>query len=126
VVCASNNQKDCTDEEDTWADGWIVFSDVDGDNEPKTIGSCDETEDCIISSRKGLPSGSTLTTTTDKVRFLPTGLADNSGVKTKCGGEETTRTVKFTLKAKNCEKSQAREICINQLGRTSVVRVGCS
>ena len=128
VVCASKNQTDCADDKDAWADGWIVFSDVDSDNETNTIGSgkCAETEDCIMSSRKGLPSGSTLTTTTDKVRFLPTGLADNSGVKTNCGGEETTRTVKFTLKAKNCEKSQAREICINQMGRTSVVTVGCN
>ena len=33
VVCASSDQTTCTGK-DTWADGWIVFSDLDPNNGP--------------------------------------------------------------------------------------------
>jgi type IV fimbrial biogenesis protein FimT len=127
VVCASNDQATCTGK-DTWLDGWIVFSDLNRNGAPDIgTGKCLETEDCVMLRRKGLSSGGTLTTIADNVRFLATGLADNNyGVKTNCGGEDTVRTVKFTFKANNCEKSQAREICITQQGHTSVSTINCS
>jgi type IV fimbrial biogenesis protein FimT len=127
VVCASTDQATCTGK-DTWARGWIVFSDLNLNNAPDVgTGKCLETEDCIMASRKVLSEGSTVTTIADNVRFLPTGLADNTySVATSCGGENTVKTVAFTLKAKNCEKTQARKICITQQGHTLVSTVACS
>ena len=39
VVCASQDQKTCTEDKNTWADGWIVYSDFDpGDGtDPETL-----------------------------------------------------------------------------------------
>ena len=110
VVCASNITAKCTGK-DTWADGWIVFSDIDPSDGAHPIagtGKCLDTEDCIMSTSEGLTAGNTLTTTADSIRFLPTGL---SGV----GAE-----VEFILKAKNCEKNQARKVTITKQGRTLV------
>jgi type IV fimbrial biogenesis protein FimT len=114
VVCASNVPATCTGK-DTWTDGWIVFSDLDGNNAPDTgTGKCLNTEDCIIASRAGLPQGSSLTTTADNIRFFPTGLPGN-------GAE-----VDLMLKAKNCEKNQARKVTVTKQGHTQVSTVGCS
>ena len=46
VVCASDDQATCTGK-DTWADGWILFSDRDRSNAPDNVGTgkCLETED---------------------------------------------------------------------------------
>lgn len=110
VVCASDDQATCTGK-DTWAAGWIVFSDFDpsdGADPDVGTGKCLDTEDCIMAIRTGLPEGSTLTTDADNVRFLPTGL---SGV----GAE-----VELTLKAKNCEKNQARKVKVTKQGHTVV------
>jgi type IV fimbrial biogenesis protein FimT len=115
VVCASDDQATCTGK-DTWADGWIVFSDLDLDNAPDVgTGKCLDTEDCIMATRTGLPEGSTLTTNADNVRFLPTGLADNT---VACDSQN--KTVCFTLKAKNCEKNQARKVTVTPQGHTLV------
>ncbi len=71
VVCASSNQATCTGK-DTWADGWIVFSDLNLNNAPDVgTGKCLETEDCIMATRTGLSSGSTLTTMPTIVAFSP-------------------------------------------------------
>jgi type IV fimbrial biogenesis protein FimT len=116
VVCASDDQAKCTGK-DTWADGWIVFSDFDpsdGANPDVGTGKCVGEEDCIIATRTGLSAGNTLTTTADNIRFLPTGL---SGVGA---------TVEFTLKPKNCEKLQARKVTITPQGHTLVSTVACS
>jgi type IV fimbrial biogenesis protein FimT len=121
VVCASKNQTTCTGK-DTWADGWIVFSDLNLNNSPDLVGTgkCLETEECIMMSRTKLPDGTALTTQpgNDTVRFLPTGLADNN-----VGG---VKTVEFTLKARNCEKHQARKVTVTQQGHTLVATVACS
>jgi type IV fimbrial biogenesis protein FimT len=120
VVCASDNQTSCTGK-DTWADGWIVFSDLNLNNAPDAgTGKCLETEDCIMMTRTGLPEGTTLTTVpgNDTVRFLPTGLADNN-----VGG---VKTVEFTLTANNCEKNQARKVTVTPQGHTLVSTVACS
>jgi type IV fimbrial biogenesis protein FimT len=117
VVCASNDQATCTGK-DTWASGWIVFSDLNLNNAPDVGGSdplCEETEDCIMATRAGLSSGSTLTTNADYVRFFPTGLADNT---VACDGQN--KTVCFTLQAKNCEKNQARKVTVTPQGHTLV------
>ena len=124
VVCASDDQATCTDDMDTWADGWIVFSDLEPNNAPDVGSSaplCEDTEDCIIATRAGLSAGNTLTSNVDKIRFLPTGLADNS---VTCEGN--TRTVCFKLQAKNCEKNQARKVIVKPQGNTLISTVPCS
>ena len=125
VVCASSNQTTCTGK-DTWADGWIVFSDLDLNNTPD-VGSAPlcETEDCIIATRQGLPDGSTLTTDADDVRFLPTGFWHDNSVYMR-GTVTCSRQFVFTLKAKNCEKNQARKVTVTKQGHTLISTVACS
>ena len=116
VVCASDDQATCTGKA-TWADGWIVFSDLDLNDAPDVGASaplCEATEDCIIATRTGLTPGNTLTTTADSIRFLPTG-ASGAGA-----------TVEFTLEAKNCEIKQARKVTITPQGHTLVSTIACS
>ncbi len=130
VVCASDDQATCTHDKDTWADGWILFSDLNLNNDPDVgTGKCLETEDCIVATRTGLPEGSTLTTAADLVCFLPTGLSgtDTSSNPTSCTPESSKVTsVEFILKAKNCEKTQARKLTVTKQGHTLVSTVACS
>jgi type IV fimbrial biogenesis protein FimT len=131
VVCASDTQTTCTGK-DTWSSGWIVFSDLNLNNAPDVgTGKCLDTEDCIMATRKGLPEGSTLTTEDDAdfVCFLPTGLSgtNTSSSPTSCTPETGNVTpVEFVLKAKNCERNQARKVTITPQGHTLVSTVACS
>ena len=130
VVCASSNQTTCTGK-DTWADGWILFSDLNLNNAPD-VGHGQlsrESEDCIMRTRKGLPEGTTLTTDADFVCFLPTGLSgtNTTSSSTSCTPETgNVTTVVFVLKAKNCEKNQARKVTVTKQGHTLVSTVACS
>jgi type IV fimbrial biogenesis protein FimT len=131
VVCASKDQKTCTNDKDTWVDGWIVFSDLNRDGAPNKAdggtpitGTCQSTEDCIMKTSKGLSQGSTLTTAADFLCFLPTGLS-GTHVSGACSSDSAD-AVDFTIKAKNCEKTQARKVSVTQMGHTSVATVGCS
>ena len=132
VVCASKDQAKCTGK-GTWADGWILFSDLNRNNAPDTIdedpisGKCLETEDCIMSIRTGLPEGTTLTTDADFVCFLPTGLSgtNTSSSSTSCTPGNVT-PVEFVLEAKNCERKQARKVTITPQGHTLVSTIPCS
>jgi type IV fimbrial biogenesis protein FimT len=131
VVCPSNDQvtPKCTGK-DTWADGWILFSDLNLNNAPDVgTGQCLETEDCIMATREGLPEGTTLTTDADFVCFLPTGLSGTNTLSspTSCTPETGLVTsIVFTLKGKNCEKNQARKVTITPQGHTLVSTVACS
>jgi type IV fimbrial biogenesis protein FimT len=129
VVCASSDQATCTGK-DTWAEGWILFSDLNLNNAPDVgTGKCLETEDCIMTIRTALPEGTTLTTDADFVCFLPTGLSgtNTSSPTTSCTPETGSVTsVEFVLKAKNCEKNQARKVTITPQGHTLVSTVACS
>jgi type IV fimbrial biogenesis protein FimT len=124
VVCASKDQKTCSKNKDTWTDGWIVFSDLGQDAVPVPdvgTGHCLETEDCIVATRASLPSGSTLTSPVGNFNlcFLPAGLS-GTHVDGTCTSQ-TTVEIEFILKAKNCEKNQARKITVNKQGRTQVL-----
>jgi len=125
VVCASNDQKSCTKDKNTWADGWIVFSDPNRNITPDTdADKCLATKDCIMKTSKGLSQGSTMTTAADFLCFLPTGLS-GTHLSGACS-REAAESVDFTIEAKNCEKTQARQVSVTQMGRTSVATVGCS
>jgi type IV fimbrial biogenesis protein FimT len=129
VVCASDDQTTCTGK-DTWADGWILFSDLNLNNSPDVgTGKCLDTEDCIMMVRNGLPEGTTLTTDADFVCFLPTGLSGTiaTSTSTTCTPEPGLVTaVEFVLKARNCERNQARQVTITPQGHTLVSTVACS
>lgn len=120
VVCASNDQATCTGK-DTWADGWIVFSDFDpsdGANPVVGTGKCVDKEDCIMATRTGLAAGSTLTTDAGNVCFLPTGMS-GTHLAGACSSE-SVEEVEFKLKANNCEKNQARKVIVTKQGHTLV------
>jgi len=129
VVCASKDQKICAGKDD-WADGWIVFSDLNRDGAPNKedgtspiTGTCLSTEDCIMKISKGLSQGSTLATDADFLCFLPTGLSgtNTSFTPTSCTTESSKITsFEFILKAKNCEKNQARKVTVTKQGHTMV------
>ena len=126
VVCASNKPAECTGK-DTWADGWIVFSDPDRNNAlDSDADKCLAKKDCIMRTSKGLSHGSTLTIAPDPavfLCFLPTGLSGTSisSTATSCTSESSNITsFDFILKAKNCEKNQARKITVTKQGHTQV------
>jgi type IV fimbrial biogenesis protein FimT len=129
VVCASDDQATCTGK-NTWADGWILFSDLNRNNAPDVgTGACLETEDCIITTRTGLPEGTTLTSAANFVCFLPTGLSgtNTSSSATSCTPDTGNVTsVEFILKGKNCENNQARKVTITRQGHTLVSTIPCS
>jgi type IV fimbrial biogenesis protein FimT len=131
VVCASSDQATCTGK-DTWADGWIVFSDFDPDdgaNPDVGTGKCEGDEDCIMTTRTGLSQGSTLTTTAKSLCFLPTG---SSGTAPSASTDHCTTvssaisSVEFVLKAGDCQKNQARKVTVTKQGHTLVSTVACS
>jgi len=130
VVCASKDGAKCTGK-DTWADGWIVFSDfdqTDGANPVFKTGNClGNEDDCIMMTRSKLPAGTTLVTApaSDNVCFLPTGLS-GTHASGSCSYSGAIIEVLFTLKAKDCEKYQARNIKVSKQGQTVVSRVKCS
>ena len=128
VVCASIDQKSCSNNKDTWAAGWIVFSDLNRNNvldiDNTDAGECQATEDCVIKTSNGLSHDSTLeTVAASSLCFLPTGLSgtNTSSTPTSCTTEASKiASVQFILKAKNCEKNQARKVEITDKGHTQV------
>ena len=130
VVCASNDGKKCTGE-DTWADGWIVFSDfdpTDGADPFFKTGNClTKEDDCIMMTRGKLPEGTTLTTDPSRsnVCFLSTGLLGTHASGT-CSYDGAVVEVAYALEAKNCEKNQSRKIKVTKQGHTVVSTVACS
>jgi type IV fimbrial biogenesis protein FimT len=104
IVCASSNETSCSDNKDDWDKGWIVFSDLNQNDDPDTGGSaplCEETEDCLLRTGNEISNNTTLTVTAANsiaehtLRFLPTGLASNF-VKIRkivcCAPETISRT----------------------------------
>lgn len=116
VICASSDQATCTGSAD-WDKGWIVFSDLNLNGSPDPGGSaplCEDTEDCMLSTSAGLTGKSKITTSAASLRYLPTGLADNSGA-----------TVTINLTADQCEKNQSRKILVTLQGHTIVSKQAC-
>ncbi len=89
-----------------WSNGWIVFSDVDGDG---VIDAGDE-----ILKTSPIPTlGATITAPNNVVAFSANGfVASGSG--------------NFTLQAAGCEGDNARTITISNSGRLSVEKTNCS
>ena len=128
VICASDDKTTCTGK-DTWADGWIVFSDFDpSDGSDPNIGTgtdagkCLAKQDCIMATREGLPGGGTLTSDFKNVCFLPTGLS-GTHMSGACSRQDT-EVAEFILNAKNCENDQARyqarKVTITNQGHTLI------
>jgi type IV fimbrial biogenesis protein FimT len=123
VVCASNNGTTCSDSKTDWVNGWIVFSDLNQNDDPDVGGSaplCEETEDCILRTGNGIANNITVSVTAANtvsehtLRFLPTGLASNAN-----------STVTFTLEAADCHNNQKRSVQITKQGHTIVSNASC-
>jgi type IV fimbrial biogenesis protein FimT len=117
VICASSDQATCTGHA-TWANGWIVYSDVDLTDgaDPVTGGSdplCEDTEDCIMRTSEGVSGGNSIITDADNIRFLPTGLAANGNVT-------------ISVQSRDCYRDQRRDISITLQGHTVVSKADCS
>ena len=113
TVCAANTTLDDCAGSNNWANGWIVFSNLDNDSTADTgTGACLETEDCIMRTSEGI-NNSTLTGSDNAIHFLPTGLTDNGPVT-------------FTLTANDCEKEQERSIIVTLQGHTTIASQACT
>lgn len=101
---ADNAQTSCGASND-WSNGWIVFSDLDGDG---VIDIGDE-----ILKASPIPSlGATITAPGDFVTFSPNGfVASGSG--------------DFSLQAQGCYGENARTVTISNAGRLSVAKADC-
>ena len=115
TVCAANTTLDDCAGSSNWANGWIVFSNLDNDSTADTgTGECDDKkdEDCIMRTSEGI-NNSTLTGSDNAIHFLPTGLTDNGPVT-------------FTLTANDCEKEQERSIIVTLQGHTTIASQACT
>jgi type IV fimbrial biogenesis protein FimT len=122
IICASVNGTSCSDNKNDWGKGWIVFSDLNQNDDPDTGGStplCEETEDCLLRTGNGVSNNTTLSVTAANtvaehtLHFLPTGLASNAGIVT------------FTLEAADCHINQKRTVQITIQGHTIVSNATC-
>lgn len=116
IVCPSSDHATCSTNAADWQSGWLVFSDfnLNGAFDPgSTPPLCEDTEDCLMKTGKGIDYSNTITTTATLLRFLPTGLAANGG------------NVDFTLVSDQCHRDQARRIRVTSQGHTIVSTVAC-
>ncbi|MEN8206690.1 MAG: GspH/FimT family protein [Pseudomonadota bacterium] len=122
IVCASINGTSCSDNKNDWSKGWIVFSDLNQNDDPDTGASaplCEEAEDCLMRTGNGLSNNTTISATAANavaehtLRFLPTGLASNAGIVT------------FTLEAADCHINQKRTVQITLQGHTVISNATC-
>ena len=111
TICQSNTGTSCV-ASSSWGDGWIVFTDPDGDGTLVTANG-----ETILRVRGAMPTGMTLadnggfTNGGDFLQFLPSGLV--SGVS---GGSSTTAAT-FTL----CVSGyRGRTINFNSIGRVNI------
>jgi type IV fimbrial biogenesis protein FimT len=108
-ICRSANGAACGG---TWQQGWIVFLDTAAtDIAAPTVGD--------VLRVWPAPSGNTTIATApanmEWVRFLPRGNVRTAGAM----------PVVYTMTVQGCSGLQARSIELNNIGRTSVARVGC-
>lgn len=102
IVCNSNNQSSCTG--GSWADGWILFADVDGS------GSWTQTasqEDVLVKKREALPAGTVINASSSIVIFNRQGLLANSAAGS------------YTVCDPNLKK--AKVINLQKTGRTALL-----
>lgn len=101
TICQSGNQSSCGG---TWADGWIVFSDVDQD------GALD-TADTLLQVGTGLAGGSTLAAGTGFIRYAASGAAMD--------------TTQFTLTPADCKGDMQRLIAVTGSGQATIQKTTC-
>ena len=122
TLCASTNQTSCNVTNKDWKSGWIVFSDLDQDGTPDVgTNACLPAEDCILRASKGLSGDSVLTATVDRIRYLPTGMPEQTDLPLS----GSVRQAAFTLKSSSCKHNQARRITITQHGHAMVSSIAC-
>ncbi|MCO6440674.1 MAG: GspH/FimT family pseudopilin [Nitrococcus mobilis] len=102
TICRSSNQNGCGS---AWADGWIVFTDVDQD------GVLDAGTDILLQAGDGLSGGSTLTAGTGFVRYTAAGAALD--------------TTQFTLTPADCQGDMRRLIQVTGSGQATVQKATC-
>ncbi|MDN5872572.1 MAG: GspH/FimT family pseudopilin [Nitrococcus sp.] len=107
TICQSGDQSSCAGSKTAWANGWIVFSDVDLD------GALDAGTDSLLRVGSGLSSGSTLTAGTDFIRYAASGAALD--------------TTQFTLDAvpAECQVEMRRLIAVTPSGQVTIQNASC-
>jgi len=115
TVCKSADGAGCTSSGD-WEQGWIVFTDLDGDGAFTDDGDstlCESGEDCILRTHEALPSGYTLrpgVNFDNWVAYLPSGRSQgDSGL-----ANDTYRL------CHGPDINAARSIAVSTTGRVSV------
>lgn len=102
TICQSNNQSSCGG---GWADGWIIFSDVNQN------GSLDTSSDTLLQSGGGLSGNSTLTASTGFIRFAASGAAMD--------------TTQYTLTPADCKGDMERLIKVSGSGEITTQKTAC-
>jgi len=96
-----------------WDDGWIVFTDWDGDgvyDDNSSAPECGVEEDCLLRTQSALPNNLTLRTASNFSQWF----AYNPS-----GYPVDLVTDSFSLCAPNGDTSNARKIVLNNTGRPS-------
>jgi type IV fimbrial biogenesis protein FimT len=111
TVCAASNATTCAAvDADSWANGWLVFTDIAG-----TAGVID-TDDTIIQTWPGLDNK--LTLTSGDLGFVRFG---SNGAPTP-----TTGGITFNMQHNGCSGVNRRVIQLNATGRVALSKQTCS
>jgi len=123
-VCSSTNQSTCA-ASTTWSTGWIVFVDINNngtfdDDADASLCEVDVAnlpiEDCILRTKNALDANSTLVSTSNDVRYLPTGLVTAAAANT---------IITMTLTPTPCKGKNIQTVTINATGRANSVPTNC-
>jgi len=103
-----------------WADGWMVWLDLDGDGvaDGDPVACADGVDDCVLRVYGPLEGGSTLTETNGDyvLTYSPRGQL----------ARPTANLISFQMRIENCGPGQEREIDVNRVGRVETgTGVGC-
>ncbi|TQV71219.1 prepilin-type N-terminal cleavage/methylation domain-containing protein [Exilibacterium tricleocarpae] len=114
VVCSSTDGATCAGN-NTWEQGWIVFTDLNGNGAPDLGGgNCAATVDCLLNVQGAMPAGVTLRATAASIVYTPTG--DPAG-----GGGTAFRLCGASAQANN-DTDYSRTVTISAPGSASVVK----
>jgi len=117
VICAKKSDAVACSDDKNWANGWIIFSDLDQGADLDGDGICTTTDDhhdkeCVLRTTNSLQRN-TLTGNNGKIQFNPDGTAVDVDVNP------------IRLTADDCKQQQVREITITMQGHAIVAKQDC-
>jgi|SaaInl4_200m_RNA_FD_contig_51_453113_length_699_multi_6_in_0_out_0_1 type IV fimbrial biogenesis protein FimT len=113
-ICSSSDQATCSGS-NNWANGWILFRDINANGVVDTPDCTDDSKDCVIKVWPVLSGSSVLT-------------ANGNFVTYATDGRIVGATINLTLTADtpaNCGANQKRSFSVTATGKVNMVKSDC-